>query len=113
MRVIYLAKSFDAKEDVMTQQEDLEKSLCEWFIQFAQKSRETSKMAGNARFYPIIVNYKHSLKNEFIKEMNPADTSFSEDYFLSVAQKMVESAQAQFGEEEPTINQIASLSAIG
>lgn len=96
----------------MTQQEDLEKSLCGWFILFAQKSKETSKMAGQARFYPIILNYKHSLRNEFIRDMKPADTSFSEDYFLEVAQKMVESAQAQFGEEEPTINQIASMSAI-
>ncbi len=97
----------------MTQQEDLEKSLCKWFVLFAQKSKQTSKMAGQARFYPIILNYKHSLKNEFIKDMKPADAQFSDDYFLAVAQKMVESAQAQFGEEEPTINQIASLSAIG
>lgn len=97
----------------MTQQADLEKSLCEWFIQFAQKSKQTCKMAGQARFYPIILNYKYSLRNEFIREMKPADTQFSEDYFLEVAQKMVESAQAQFGEEEPTINQIASLSAVG
>ena len=97
----------------MTQDAELEKLLCEWFVLFAQKSKETSKMAGKARFYPIILNYKHSLRNEFIRDMKPADTSFSEDYFLEVAQKMVESAQAQFGEEEPTINQIASLSAIG
>ena len=97
----------------MTQHAELEKSLCEWFILFAQKSKETSKMAGQARFYPIILNYKHSLRNEFIKEMKPVDTTFSEDYFLEVAQKMVELAQAQFGEEEPTINQIASLSALG
>lgn len=97
----------------MTQHAELEKSLCEWFILFAQKSKETSKMAGQARFYPIILNYKHSLRNEFIKEMKPVDTTFSEDYFLEVAQKMVELAQTQFGEEEPTINQIASLSALG
>ena len=43
----------------MTQHAELEKSLCEWFILFAQKSKETSKMAGKARFYPIILNYKH------------------------------------------------------
>ena len=97
----------------MTQHAELEKSLCEWFILFAQKSKETSKMAGQARFYPIILNYKHSLRNEFIKEMKPVDTTFSEDYFLEVAQKMAELAQTQFGEEEPTINQIASLSALG
>ena len=49
------------QEKAMTQQADLEKSLCEWFIQFAQKSKQTSKMAGQARFYPIILNYKYSL----------------------------------------------------
>ncbi len=94
------------------QHTELEKSLCKWFVLFARKSRETSRTAGQAHFYPIILNYKHSLRNEFIKEMKPADTTFSEDYFLEIAQKIVESAQSQFGEEEPTINQIASLSEI-
>ncbi len=95
------------------QNSNLDKLLCDWFILFAQKSKETSKMAGQARFYPIILNYKHSLKNEFIREMRPADSQVPESYFLKIAQKIVESAQTQFGEDEPTIDQVASLSAVG
>lgn len=95
-----------------SQKNVLEKLLREWFILFAQKSKETSKQAGQARFLPIILNYKHSLKNEFIRDMRPSEKEISDEYFLSIAYDIVELGQTQFGSDEPTIEQIASLSAI-
>lgn len=95
-----------------TQKNILEKLLREWFILFAQKSKETSKQAGKARFLPIILNYKHSLKNDFVKEMKPPEEEISDEYFLRVAHDIVELGQTQFGSDEPTIEQIASLATI-
>lgn len=95
-----------------TQNSVLEKLLREWFILFAQKSKETSKQAGQARFLPIILNYRHSLKNDLVREMKLSEGEISDEYFLQIAHQVVELGQTQFGSDEPTIDQIASLSAI-